>query len=120
MKNSLELNNTNNMNKYNRDVSISGTEIKINVHIDPIGTLHMDAYDFECKFYIFPKKFVIVKKEDMVKVDEDNYLAIVDTTDLGIGRLHMTLTAQVPDYDFNNILRREIACVDTGIEIIPC
>lgn len=106
--------------KNNRDVSISGTEIKINIHIDPLGSLHMADYDFECKFYVFPKKSVIILKKDMVKVDEDNYLAIVDTTGLGIGPLHLTLTAQIPDKDFDNTLRREVACIDTGIDIINC
>lgn len=106
--------------KNNRDVSISGTEIKINVHIDPLGSLRMADYDFECKFYVFPKKSVIISKDNMVKVDEDNYLAIVDTTDLGIGKLHMTLTAHIPDEDFNNEIRREVACVDTGIDIVNC
>ena len=106
--------------KNNRDVSISGTEIKINIHIDPLGSLHMADYGFECKFYVFPKKSVIILKDDMVKVDEDNYLAIVDTTGLGIGALHLTLTAQIPDKDFDNTLRREVACIDTGIDIINC
>ena len=90
------------------------------MHIDPLGTLHMSDYDFECKFYIFPKKAVIINKNDMVKVDNDNYLAIVDTTGLGVGRLHMTLTAQIPDEDFDNVPRREVACVDTGIDIVNC
>ena len=107
------------MNKKS-NVSISGTEIKLNVHIDPLGNLHMDDYYFECKFYIFPKKFIIVKKADMVKVDADNYLAMVDTTDLGIGKLHMMVTAEIPDSDFGDGTRREIACVNTEIEIVNC
>lgn len=108
------------MSKANSNTSISGTQIKINIHIDPLGSLHMSDYDFECKFYIFPKKSIIVKKTQMVKVDDDNYLALVDSTGLGVGRLHMTLTAQIPDEDFNNSTRREIACVDTEIDIVNC
>lgn len=108
------------MNKTNKDVSVSGTEIKLNIHIDPLGTLHMSDYDFECKFYVFPKKAIIINKEDMVKIDDDNYLCMVDTTGLGIGCLHLTLIAQIPDSDFNDAIRREVVCVDTGIEIINC
>ena len=108
------------MSKTNKNVSISGTELKINVHIDPLGDLHMQDYDFECTFYIFPKKSVKVNKSEMVKVDEDNYLALVDTTGLGVGRLHLTLIAQLPDTDFGGAIRREIACVDTGIDIVNC
>lgn len=108
------------MNKENKNTSVSGTELKINVNIEPLGHLHMSGYEFECKFFIYPKKNVIVKKEDMVKVDDDNYLALIDTTGLGVGKLHMTLTALIPDVDFNGKTRREIACVDTGIEIVNC
>lgn len=108
------------MSKVNKNTSISGTQIKINIHIDPLGSLHMSSYEFECKFYVFPKKSVTIKKAEMVKVDNDNYLALVDTTDLGIGRLHMSLTAQIPDEDFGNSTRREIACVDTEIDIVNC
>ena len=108
------------MTNNNNDTVISGTQIKMNIHIDPLGDLHMSEYDFECKFYIFPKKNVTIKKEDMVRIDNDNYLALIDTTDLGIGKLHLTLTAQIPDTDFDNTFRREIACVDTGINIVNC
>ena len=108
------------MNNINNDTVISGTEIKMNVHIDPLGNLHMSDYNFECKFYIFAKKAIIINKADMVKIDDDNYIALVDTTDLGIGKLHLTLTAQIPDADFGNVFRREIACVDTGINIVNC
>lgn len=108
------------MCKNNKEISISGTEIKLNIHIDPLGQLHMADYPFECKFYVFPKKSITVSKDDMAKIDDDNYVCLVDTTELGIGRLHMTLTAQIPDSDFNNAMRKEVACVDTGIEIINC
>ena len=108
------------MNNINVDTVISGTEIKMNVHIEPLGQLHMSDYNFECKFYIFPKKNVIIHKKDMIKLDNDNYLALVNTEGLGTGKLHLTLTAQIPDADFGNILRKEIACVDTGINIINC
>lgn len=107
------------MNKTNRDIAISGTEIKMNIHIDPLGSIHMSDYDFECKFFIFPKKYITVSKNDMIKVDNDNYLAIVDTTGLGIGKLHMTVLAKIPDADFGKI-RREVVCVDTGIDVINC
>lgn len=99
---------------------ILGTEIKLNIHIDPINDLHMSEYDFECKFFVFAKKSVTIKKEDMVQVDEDNYIAIIDTLPIGVGRLHLTLTAYIPDNDFPDKPRKEVSCVDTGIEIINC
>lgn len=99
---------------------VSGTQLKLNIHIDPLGTLHMDDYDFECKFFVFQKKYIVLQKSDMIKVDEDNYLALVDTSTLGIGNLHITLTAFIPDSDFNDRLRKEVVCVPTNINIINC
>jgi hypothetical protein len=49
------------MSKQNKN-SISGSQIKLNIHIDPLGDLHMEDYDFECKFYIFPKRFITITK----------------------------------------------------------
>lgn len=99
---------------------VIGTQLKLNIHIDPIDNLHMSEYDFECKFFVFAKKSVTIKKEDMVQVDEDNYVAIVDTLPIGIGRLHLTLTAYIPDSDFPDTPRKEVSCVDTEIEIVNC
>jgi hypothetical protein len=107
------------MSKQNKN-SISGSQVKLNIHIDPLGDLHMEDYDFECKFYIFPKRFIIISKSEMAKIDSDNYVALVDTTDLGVGQLHMQLTAYLPDYDFPTTTRKEIACVDTGVLIVNC
>jgi hypothetical protein len=104
----------------NNNECISGTQLKLNIHIDPLGTLHASDYDFECKFFVFQKKSITVTKEEMVKVDDDNYLAIVDTTTLGIGNLHITITANVPDDDFEGRLRKEVICVPTNINIVNC
>lgn len=104
----------------NNNECISGTQLKLNIHIDPLGTLHMDDYNFECKFFVFQKKSITITKEEMVKVDDDNYLVIVDTTTLGIGNLHITITANVPDDDFEGRLRKEVICVPTNINIVNC
>lgn len=107
------------MSKQNKN-SISGSQIKLNIHIEPLGDLHMEDYDFECKFYIFSKRFIVIPKSQMVKIDADNYVVLVDTTDLGVGQLHMSLTANLPDADSTTGTRKEIACVDTGITVVNC
>lgn len=56
----------------------------------------------------------------MIKVDEDNYLALVDTATIGIGNLHITLTAYIPDNDLNGGIRKEVVCVPTNINIANC
>lgn len=104
----------------NNNECVLGTQLKLNIHIDPLGSLHMADYDFECKFFVFQKKSITITKEEMVKVDDDNYLVIVDTTTLGIGNLHITITANVPDDDFEGRLRKEVICVPTNINIVNC
>ena len=99
---------------------VIGTQLKLNIHIDPLGPLHMSDYDFECKFFVFQKRAITIAKSEMVQIDQDNYVAIIDTAVLGIGNLHMTLTAQIPDADFEGVLRKEIVCVPTNIDIVNC
>lgn len=45
---------------------VLGTEIKINVHIDPIGDVHMSQYDFECDFYANSNKRITINKSNLV------------------------------------------------------
>ena len=99
---------------------VIGTQLKLNIHIDPLGLLHMSDYDFECKFFVFQKRAITIAKSEMVQIDQDNYIAIIDTAALGIGNLHMTLTAQIPDADFEGVSRKEIVCVPTNIDIVNC
>lgn len=104
----------------NNNECVLGTQLKLNIHIDPLGSLHMDDYDFECKFFVYQNKTVTIQKQQMAKIDNDNYLALLDTMPLGIGNLHITLTAYIPDNDFNGQIRKEIVCVPTDINIINC
>lgn len=102
------------------DKCVLGTHLKLNIHINPLGSIHMSDYDFECKFFVFQNKSITINKTDMVQVDDDNYLAMVDTSELGIGNLHITITAHVPDQDFEGQLRKEVICVPTNINIVNC
>lgn len=95
-----------------------GTELKLNIHIEPIGDTTMDDYDFEVEVFCSPKKPIIIPKENTVRVDSDNYVVLVDTNVVGAGDLKCKVTAQVPDWDFPDQLRTEVVCIDTGINII--
>jgi hypothetical protein len=95
-----------------------GTELKLNIHIEPIGDTTMDDYDFEVEVFCSPKKPIIIPKENTVRVDSDNYVVLVDTNIVGAGDLKCKVTAQVPDSDFPDQLRTEVVCIDTGINIV--
>ena len=95
-----------------------GTELKLNIHIEPIGDTTMDDYNFEVEVYCSPKRPIIIPKANAIRIDSDNYVVLVDTNVVGAGYLKCKVTAQVPDGDFPDLLRTEVVCIDTGINII--
>lgn len=102
-------------------MSVLGTELKINLHVEPINGLHMSDYDFECRFYVYTNKYVVVSKTDMKEVDSDNYIALITSelaNKIGRGAIKMRITAHIPDSDFPDGMRTEIAEVCTGVVIM--
>ena len=95
-----------------------GTELKLNIHIEPIGDTTMDDYNFDVEVYCSPKKPIIIPKANSIRIDSDNYVVLVDTNVVGAGDLKCKVTAQVPDGDFPDLLRTEVVCIDTGINIV--
>ena len=98
-----------------------GTKIKLNVHADVGSGLHLSDVEFECMFYTnnARHRFLTVKKSEMVKVDNDNYIAVVDTAAVGAGGYMMKFSAYVPDGDCEGGYRLEVVRVDTGIPVKP-
>lgn len=102
-------------------MSALGTEFKFNVHIEPIDGMHMSEYDFECAFYVYTNRKVVLTKADMRKVDDDNYIAIINNADairIGRGSVNLEVTAHIPDSDFTDELRTEKAVVCTGVTVL--
>lgn len=95
-----------------------GTEIKLNISIDPIDGVTMDDYDFTIEAYCSAKRVMTIKKEDALRVDSSNYIILLDTTILGAGNLKCKITAHIPDDDFSDALRTEVVVVDTGVTIM--
>ena len=98
-------------------MSALGTEFKLNVHLDPIDGLHMSGYNFEVALYVYTNRKVVIPKSKMRKVDDDNYLLVVETADamrIGRGRINAEITAYIPDNDFSDGLRTEklVLCTD--------
>lgn len=107
-----------------------GTEIKLNIHIDPIGDLTMADYDFTVEAYCSTKKSLIINKSKesndprvipVTGVDEkpNDYIILIDTSEVGTGNLKCKVTAYIPDPDFGlEETRTEVSIIDTGIEIV--
>ena len=50
-------------------------------------------------------------------LDNDTYLALINSEELGVGAIKMNIKILVPDDDFPNKVRTEIDTVNTGITI---
>lgn len=95
-----------------------GTELKLNINIEPFAGVTMEDYDFEVEIYCSPKRTIVIPKEKAIKIDESNYVVLVDTNIVGAGDLKCKVTADVPDADFMDMIRTEVVAIDTGIKII--
>lgn len=94
-----------------------GTELKLNVNIEPISGLSMDDYDWFVEVYCSTKRISKINKQESIRIDENNYIVLVDTEELGAGLLKCKVTAYIPDYDFPDELRTEVTFVDMGVRI---
>lgn len=95
-----------------------GSQFVLKVHMDPLvdGT-KLSEIDFTCEFSATNKQ--ILKKTDLYKVDDDNYLAPLDSAVLGEGNLVLRLTAEIPCEYFAYNIRKDISIVNTNILITP-
>lgn len=92
-----------------------GAEFKMNVSMDVIDNYHMGDVTFSCTFC--SKNKVTLTKSQMVEIDEDNYVAPLNSTALGEGVLSVIYEADIPDSDFSDGFRHEIAVIKTKMKI---
>lgn len=111
------------MAQATNDTPYIGTELVINVNIESLGDIHMSNYDFTIKAFCNEKKVVTFNKGDWncQEVDDDNYVILLDTNDVGAGKLKLIVTAYIPDDRFlseeNDGKRTEVIPINTGINI---
>lgn len=105
-------------NKKSEEIPI-GTKFKLNVHMDPVDGVHLgdDEVDFTCSFYA--KEEVTLTKAQMIEIDENNYVAPLDSAALGLGTVGFILEVDIPDADFNDGLRHEVVPIETKYKIVP-
>ena len=98
---------------------IIGTKIKLNIHIDEYDGLSMSDYDFDATIYTpRSENSIFYKKEDMIKIDDDNYCVLVDTSIIGFGRILVKIHAYLDDFDFEDSIRDEIGVIDTMLNVV--
>lgn len=96
--------------------TLIGTTYKLNIHIEGIPST-MDDIDFTCEFSTGGSLRVTVDKADMVRLDANNYIAVVDSSRLGRGRIYNCTTVRIPDTDCPGGIRTEIYREETDIVI---
>lgn len=97
---------------------VIGSEFKLNVNIEPIEEFTMDDYDWYVEVYCSAKRVLSLPKETAIRIDNNNYVVIVDSEKLGAGDVKCKVVALIPDFDFPDTTRKEVAMVDTGINIV--
>lgn len=93
---------------------LRGTQKKINIHIESINELTMDDYDFTIKVYTRLPDAIVVTKDEMIRLDAENYAALVDTSGLHAGELKVEVTTIIPDADFPDGFRTERSKIITN------
>ena len=96
-----------------------GEKFKLNINLPPVDNASMDDYDFIAKAYCVPYKSQIITKANALRDDANNYVAKIDSSILGLGRVRLRITAQIPDGDFEDGYRPSICEIDTHYIIVP-
>lgn len=98
--------------------SVKGTKFKLNIGMTPVDGYHMEDIEWEC--LVFTEnglKSLTVSKSEAIMVDSDNYIIRIDSSVCGAGRYYETLTAYIPDEDFDDGIRTEKKTVFSGVTI---
>ena len=98
------------------EVVYYGSQVVFNLHIDPVDGVSAKEYDFGV--VVSAKREVQLAKSDLAEVDDDNYIILLDTTEVGLGEIVIKVEAYLPDGRWPNEVRKEITVIHTGINIV--
>lgn len=95
-----------------------GSQVKVFVSLERIGSLSMDDYDFTIECYTeMSSRVVTFPKSESHKLDEDTYFVVLDTSKLDPGNLKVRVAASIPDTEVEG-LRKEVIVFETGKRIV--
>lgn len=98
--------------------SVKGTEFKLNINMTPADGHTLDSVEWHAEVFTDSgHKRMTIEKKDAIRVDKDNYIIRVDSAICGAGRYYVTLTAYIPDMDFQDGLRTEKRTTFSGVTI---
>lgn len=89
-----------------QNILYGGDEVLV-VHLDPYADMHAADYDFEVELFADGScNKLVVKKEKMTKVNEDDYELVLYTSMVGRGMLHAIATCYIPDSRCDSMYRK--------------
>lgn len=96
-----------------------GSDIKVNVEMKPTEGYTLGNCDWEADFFTPNRKdgIVTIKKEGAYKVDDNNYVCVFNSADVGVGVVHVTLKVRIPDVQCPDGFRDEHVTIKTDINI---
>lgn len=110
------------MNIVNSIPIVLGTELKMRIHVDPIDEFQLQDYNFKVEVYTTTSNIITFDKDsDNIILPDDNRdtcVVLFNSKDIGVGRVKVKITADIPDEDFKDGYRTEIAVEDTNIMIV--
>lgn len=100
--------------------SVKGTKLKLNISMPPMDGYHLADVDWDVLVFTDNGiKTLTIDKRDAIYIDDNNYVIRVDSSIVGAGRYYTTLTAYIPDTDFDDGIRAEKRTRYTGVTIDP-
>lgn len=93
-----------------------GSDLKIALNID-FKDAPVDQVDFDVVFQI-GNATLTLNKNQLIKVDDKNYIACIKHPVTKTGCLKATLRAKVPDADFSDGIRNIVVPICSNIKIV--
>lgn len=100
----------------NDNVVYYGSDIKVGIHLD-LGGVAAETVPFEVEFKVGNASLTL-KKEQLIKVDENNYIACIKAPNTEKGALKAYVHAELPDTDFEDNVHNIITLATSNIVII--
>ena len=95
-----------------------GTTLKLLITADLGDNIHLEDVDFTCVFFREGlRNGQTIEKQEMIRMNKDEYIAVVDTKIIGTGEYYMKLSVRIPDNDVEGSLRDEVVVVPTNIRV---
>ena len=96
-----------------------GSQLKILIEAELPDGLQMLDVDFEVVVYNddAKDKTKVYAKTDCILTDEDNYVVLVNSDELGVGTYMVKATFQIPDSDFTTGYRKEVVRINPNVKV---